>query len=151
MIKMKWSGSNYSGFLAGNFWYLWTKFGILTATNQKQCEIHNMVLSMGKGRMLRSAAVLYNKVYINSFFYNVFRATRYKTTSLPAALNQARRIDTSFAIVFMYMQCINWSCIFWRPLLCIVLLQARKQITNKNTRIIAGFSFCVVFFRKKIS
>ncbi len=29
-----------------------------------------------------------------SFFYNVFRATRYKTTSLPAALNQARRIDT---------------------------------------------------------
>jgi hypothetical protein len=28
------------------------------------------------------------------FFYNVFRATRSKTTSLPAALNQARRIDT---------------------------------------------------------
>jgi hypothetical protein len=28
------------------------------------------------------------------FFYNVFRATRYKTTSLPAILNQARRIDT---------------------------------------------------------
>jgi hypothetical protein len=32
-------------------------------------------------------------------FYNVFRATRYKTTSLPAALNQARRIDTLFKIV----------------------------------------------------
>jgi hypothetical protein len=28
------------------------------------------------------------------FFYYVFRATRSKTTSLPAALNQARRIDT---------------------------------------------------------
>jgi hypothetical protein len=28
------------------------------------------------------------------FFYNVFRATRYRTTSLPASLNQARRIDT---------------------------------------------------------
>jgi hypothetical protein len=28
------------------------------------------------------------------FIYNVFRATRSKTTSLPAALNQARRIDT---------------------------------------------------------
>jgi hypothetical protein len=35
------------------------------------------------------------------FLYNVFRATRYKTTSLPAALNQARRIDTLFAIVFI--------------------------------------------------
>jgi hypothetical protein len=31
---------------------------------------------------------------MKDFFYNVFRATRYKTTSLPAALNQARRIDT---------------------------------------------------------
>jgi hypothetical protein len=30
----------------------------------------------------------------SQFFYNVFRATRSKTTSLPAALNQARRIDT---------------------------------------------------------
>jgi hypothetical protein len=30
----------------------------------------------------------------NKLFYNVFRATRSKTTSLPAALNQARRIDT---------------------------------------------------------
>ncbi len=29
-----------------------------------------------------------------NFFYNVFLATRSKTTSLPAALNQARRIDT---------------------------------------------------------
>jgi hypothetical protein len=28
------------------------------------------------------------------FLYNVFRATRSKTTSLPAALNQARRIVT---------------------------------------------------------
>jgi hypothetical protein len=34
-----------------------------------------------------------NKMKTN-LFYNVFRATRYKTISLPAALNQARRIDT---------------------------------------------------------
>ncbi len=32
--------------------------------------------------------------FTEAFFYNVFRATRYKTTSLPVALNQARRIDT---------------------------------------------------------
>jgi hypothetical protein len=38
---------------------------------------------------------------VTVFFYNVFRATRYKTTSLPAALNQARRIDTLVAIVFI--------------------------------------------------
>jgi hypothetical protein len=36
-----------------------------------------------------------------TFFYNVFRATRYKTTSLPAALNRARRIDTLFEIVLL--------------------------------------------------
>jgi hypothetical protein len=30
----------------------------------------------------------------NIFYYNVFRATRSKTTSLPAAFNQARRINT---------------------------------------------------------
>ncbi len=34
------------------------------------------------------------RVIVIVFFYNVFWATRYKTTSLPAALNQARRIDT---------------------------------------------------------
>ncbi len=37
----------------------------------------------------------------NIYFYNVFRATRYKTTSLPAALNRARRIDTLFEIIFL--------------------------------------------------
>jgi hypothetical protein len=30
------------------------------------------------------------------FIYNVFRATRSKTTPLPAALNQARGIDTMY-------------------------------------------------------
>jgi hypothetical protein len=34
---------------------------------------------------------------------------------------------------------------FWRPSLCIVFLQARKQITNKYTEIIAVFLFCAVF------
>jgi hypothetical protein len=43
------------------------------------------------------------------------------------------------------MQCINWSCIFWRPSLCIVLLQAQKQITNKYTETIAGFFFFLFF------
>ncbi len=38
------------------------------------------------------------------FFYNVFRATRYKTTSLPAALNQARRIDT-LDVFYLYITC----------------------------------------------
>ncbi len=38
---------------------------------------------------------------LSKIFYNVFRATRYKTTSLPAALNQARRIDTLFEIVLL--------------------------------------------------
>ncbi len=51
------------------------------------------------------------------FFYNVFRATRYKTTSLPAALNQARRIDTLLWICIV-MHVINWSRIYWRPSLC---------------------------------
>ncbi len=46
---------------------------------------------------------------------------------------------------FIYIQCINWSCMSWRPSLCIVFLQARKQITNKYTEIIAGFLFCAVF------
>jgi hypothetical protein len=40
--------------------------------------------------------------YTNFFLYNVFRATGYKTTSLPAALNQARRIDTLVAILLIY-------------------------------------------------
>ncbi len=35
---------------------------------------------------------------------NVFRATRYKTTSLPAALNQARRIDT-LGVFLLYGAC----------------------------------------------
>ncbi len=55
-----------------------------------------------------------------SFFYNVFRTTRYKTTSLPAALNEARRIDT--LDVFYYMEHINWSCILWNPKFYIVVL-----------------------------
>ncbi len=46
-----------------------------------------------------------NKVHIkNKFFYNVFRATRSKTTSLPAALNQARRIDT-LDVFYLYEAC----------------------------------------------
>jgi hypothetical protein len=65
------------------------------------------------------------------FFYNVFRATRYKTTSLPAALNQARRIDTLLrnCIVMHY---INRSRIYWRPSLLIVLRHRQGQITNTN-------------------
>ncbi len=51
------------------------------------------------------------------FFYNVFRATRYKTTSLPAALNQARRIDTVLWICIV-MHFITRSRIYWRPSLC---------------------------------
>ncbi len=43
-----------------------------------------------------------------TFFYNVFRATRYKTTSLPAALNQARRIDTLLWI-YIVMHLISFS------------------------------------------
>ncbi len=39
-----------------------------------------------------------------SFLYNLFRATRYKTTSLPAALNQARRIDT-LDMLYLYIAC----------------------------------------------
>ncbi len=38
------------------------------------------------------------------FLYNVFWATRYKTTSLPAALNQARRIDT-LGVFLLYGAC----------------------------------------------
>ena len=53
----------------------------------------------------------------NTFFYNVFRATRYKTTSLPAVLNQARRIDTLLWICIV-KHLINWSRIYWRPSLC---------------------------------
>ncbi len=39
-----------------------------------------------------------------TFFYNVFRATRSETTSLPAALNQARRIDT-LDVFYLYERC----------------------------------------------
>ncbi len=39
-----------------------------------------------------------------SFCYNVFKATKYKTTSLPAALNQARRIDT-LDVFYLYIAC----------------------------------------------
>jgi hypothetical protein len=77
-------------------------------------------------------------------FYNVFWATGYKTTSLPAALNQARRIDT--LVAFYYIRYVDWSCIFWRPSLCIILLQAQRQIMNKDTQIIAGFCFFVWYF-----
>ncbi len=48
------------------------------------------------------------------FFYNVFRATEYKTTPLPAALNRARRIDTLLWNCIV-MHCINRSRIYWRP------------------------------------
>ncbi len=97
-------------------------------------------------------AVLYSIVYIVSnqrncwfgyffFFYNVFRATRYKTTSLPAALNQARGIDTLLRNCIV-MHCINRSRIYWRPSLFNVLCHRRGQITNTNkfTSIIQTFS-----------
>ncbi len=75
------------------------------------------------------------------FFYNVFRATEYKTTSLPAALNQARRIDTLLGDCIV-MHCINRSHIYWRPSLFNVLCHKRGQITNTNkfTSIIQTFS-----------
>jgi hypothetical protein len=43
---------------------------------------------------------MYKKYY---FFLNVFRATRSKTTSLPAALNQTRRINTLDEFYYMNM------------------------------------------------
>jgi hypothetical protein len=49
-------------------------------------------------------------VFENFFIYNVFRATRYKTTSLPAALNQARRIDT-LDVFYLYTACKLVLCI----------------------------------------
>jgi hypothetical protein len=61
---------------------------------QKKIEIE-IVLENGIGRL----TMVENEV----FFYNVFRATRYKTTSLPAALNQARRIDTLFEGVLSFI------------------------------------------------
>jgi hypothetical protein len=41
-----------------------------------------------------SSMKLVEELSANSFFYNVFRATRKKTTPLPAAPNRARGIDT---------------------------------------------------------
>jgi hypothetical protein len=35
-------------------------------------------------------------IFLTDFFNNVFRATRSKTTPLPAALNKARGIDTMY-------------------------------------------------------
>jgi hypothetical protein len=67
---------------------------------KKSGELKNSHWRQGKGQLLGPsgwsdfAPELFFCFLDVIFLNNVFRATRSKTTSLPAALNQARRIDT---------------------------------------------------------
>jgi hypothetical protein len=60
----------------------------------------------------------------SAIFLYVFRATRSKTTPLPAALNQARGIDT----MYFYSYCWKLCCTLWKTLLHLyeTLLHCRK-------------------------
>ncbi len=61
----------------------------------KESRLHRKTpKTPSSGEKITNSPSLGGDPWCRKFFYNVFRATRSKTTSLPAALNQARRIDT---------------------------------------------------------
>ncbi len=77
---------------------VWLQVGKATWLRHRSMLVDGYIVGVCKGGLKQTNLMNEEK---GTFFYNVFWATRYKTTSLPAAHNQARRIDTLVAIVLI--------------------------------------------------